>query len=214
MSEKVTLQAQERERTGKGGSRTSRREGKIPAVIYGTNLKNPISIEISSYDFGLLCNQHPISRTIVEIEVGGKTYKTLPKALQKHPVTDKVEHIDFLAVKDNDKVKVRIPTKFSNRSTCPGVKMGGKVNVAHHYVDMICPVTDIIQIIDVDMGELNLGQSITLSSLDLNPKCVPVKKYDLTLVAISGRGGKTAANDEDEDNAGSNEGSENDSEAA
>jgi large subunit ribosomal protein L25 len=166
MSDALTLPAETRERAGKGASRALRREGRVPAVIYGgKEAPTPIHVEerllIKQLDTGHFMN------SIVEIELDGKTVRTLPKDVAFHPVTDRPNHVDFLRLAKGAKVDVAVPVLFVNEEASPGLKKGGVLNVVRHELELVCDANKIPNEIEIDVTGLEVGDSIHISHVKL-----------------------------------------------
>ncbi|MEC9066413.1 MAG: 50S ribosomal protein L25/general stress protein Ctc [Pseudomonadota bacterium] len=166
MSDALTLPAETRDRAGKGASRALRREGRVPAVIYGgKEAPTPIHVEerllIKQLDTGHFMN------SIVEIELDGKTVRTLPKDVAFHPVTDRPNHVDFLRLAKGAKVDVAVPVLFVNEEASPGLKKGGVLNVVRHELELVCDANKIPNEIEIDVTGLEVGDSIHISHVKL-----------------------------------------------
>ncbi|MGV2496276.1 50S ribosomal protein L25/general stress protein Ctc [Pelagerythrobacter aerophilus] len=166
MSDALTLPAETRDRAGKGASRALRREGRVPAVIYGgKEAPTPIHVEerllVKQLGTGHFMN------SIVEIEFGGKTLRTLPKDVALHPVTDRPIHVDFLRLAKGAKVDVAVPVLFVNEEASPGLKKGGVLNVVRHELELVCDADKIPSEIEIDVTGLEVGDSIHISHVNL-----------------------------------------------
>jgi len=128
MSEQLTLSAEARDRAGKGASRALRREGRVPAVIYGMN-EEPLSIHVEEKLLNKQLGTGHFFNSVIMVEVGGKTVRTLAKDVAFHPVTDRPLHADFLRVSEHATVTVAVPVRFENEDASPGLKKGGVLNV-------------------------------------------------------------------------------------
>ena len=120
MSEQLTLPAEARERAGKGASRAMRREGRVPAVIYG-NKEDPVAIHLEEKALVKILNTGHFMNSVVMIDVGGATTRTLPKDVQFHPVTDRPLHVDFLRISEHSKVHVNVPIRFTDEEQSRGI---------------------------------------------------------------------------------------------
>lgn len=166
MSDALTLPAEARERAGKGASRALRREGRVPAVIYGGN-EEPTMIHVEAKELSRQLNTGHFMNSIVNIEIGGKTIRTLPKDVAVHPVSDRPEHADFLRLAKGAKVEVNVPVVFANEEKSPGLKKGGVLNVVRHELDLICEADKIPAEIIIDVTGKEVGDSIHISELSL-----------------------------------------------
>ena len=166
MSDALTLPAETRDRAGKGASRALRREGRVPAVIYGGKEEpTPIHVEerelVRQLDLGHFMN------SIIEIEIGGKKVRTLPKDVSLHPVTDRPEHVDFLRLSKGAKVDVSVPVVFVDEEASPGLKKGGVLNIVRHELELVCDADKIPSEIEIDVTGKEVGDSIHISEVAL-----------------------------------------------
>lgn len=184
MSDALTLPAEARERAGKGASRVLRREGRVPAVIYGGKEK-PLSIHVEEKELRRQLGTGHFMNSIVTIEVGGKSLRTLPKDVAFHPVTDRPLHVDFLRLGKDAKVEVLVPVVFTNEEASPGLKRGGVLNVVRHELDLICDPELIPSEIEIDVTGREVGDSIHISSVKL-PKgsASAITDRDYTIATI------------------------------
>ena len=166
MSEQLTLPAETRDRAGKGASRALRREGRVPAVVYGNN-QEPLSIHVEEKLLAKMLSTGHFMNSIVMIDAGGNAIRTLPKDVQFHPVTSRPAHVDFLRIAANAKVTVAVPVRFDNEEASPGIKRGGVLNVVRHDLELVCDATRIPDEIHIDLAGLEIGDSIHISAIKL-----------------------------------------------
>jgi large subunit ribosomal protein L25 len=166
MSEQLTLSAEARERAGKGASRHLRREGRVPAVIYGNN-EEPTSIHLEEKGLIKVLRTGHFMNSRVMIDVGGAQTLTLPKDVQFHPVTDRPLHVDFLRIGEHSMVTVNVPVRFVNEEASPGLKRGGVLNIVRHELELVMDASDIPDDIEVDLSGFDIGESIHISSVTL-----------------------------------------------
>jgi large subunit ribosomal protein L25 len=184
MSEALTLPAEARERAGKGASRALRREGRVPAVIYGGK-EDPISIHLEERQLVRQLGTGHFMNSIVMIEHGGKTIRTLPKDVAFHPVNDRPLHVDFLRLTKDAKIEVNVPVVFINEEASPGLKKGGVLNVVRHELELVCESDKIPGEIEIDVTGLEVGDSIHISSLTLPEGSVSgITDRDFTIATI------------------------------
>lgn len=189
MSDAVVLKAEARDRVGKGSSRAIRRQGNIPAVIYGDN-KDPIGIVLPSKDVTLMLHRGGFMTSILEIDVDGTKHKVLPKDYQLDPVKDFLMHVDFLRVSNKTIVTVNIPVHFENEDSCPGLKKGGVLNVVRHEVEVNCPASDIPEAFSIDLGTAEVGDTLNVSAIAMPNGVSPtITDRDFTIVTIQAPGG-------------------------
>ena len=166
MSDQLTISAEPRERAGKGASRALRREGRVPAVIYGGK-EEPTPIHVEAKELVRLLDTGHFMNSIVEIEVGGKKMKTLPKDVSLHPVTDRPVHADFFRLAKGAKVEVQVPVVFVNEAASPGLKKGGVLNIVRHELELVCDAEKIPSEIEIDVEGKEVGDSIHISEVTL-----------------------------------------------
>ncbi|MCZ8136720.1 MAG: 50S ribosomal protein L25/general stress protein Ctc [Porphyrobacter sp.] len=189
MSETLTLPAEARERAGKGASRALRRDGRTPCVIYGGK-EEPTLIHVEQKELVRQLGTGHFMNSIVNIEIGGKTVRTLPKDVAFHPVTDRPTHVDFLRMTGDSMVEVQVPVVFVNEAASPGLKKGGVLNIVRHELELLCPNADIPDEIQIDVTGKEIGDAIHISEVTL-PKGVKSVITDrdftiATLIAPSG----------------------------
>ncbi len=188
------LKAETRERVGKGSSRELRRNGLIPAVIYGDK-KAPLSIALSTKEVTQRIHAGGFMTTVATIDVNGEKISVLPKDYQLDPVRDFTLHVDFLRVSADSRVTVQVPVHFVNDEKAPGIKQGGMLNIVRHEVELHCPANDIPEFLTVDLAGLKIGDSIHISQISLPKGTSPViADRDFTVATIVG----TAAAKEEE----------------
>ncbi|HEU4820062.1 MAG TPA: 50S ribosomal protein L25/general stress protein Ctc [Qipengyuania sp.] len=166
MSDALTLPAEARERAGKGASRHLRREGRVPAVIYGGK-EEPQLIHVEAKELVRLLGTGHFMNSIVNLKVGGKNVRTLPKDVALNPVTDRPEHVDFFRLAKNAKVEVQVPVVFINEELAPGLKKGGVLNVVRHELELVCESEKIPSEIEIDVTGKDVGDSIHISDVTL-----------------------------------------------
>ncbi len=131
------LKASVRERVGKGTARELRRQGLIPAVIYGDK-KSPLSVAISAKEAGLAIRAGGFLSHVIQVEVDGESHKVLPRDYQLDPVRDFVLHVDFLRIGAGSRITIEVPVEFANQEESVGLKRGGVLNVVRHTIEVIC----------------------------------------------------------------------------
>jgi len=166
MSDTLTLPAETRDRAGKGASRALRREGRVPAVVYGGK-EEPLAIHVEAKELVRQLGTGHFMNSVVDIVVGGKSVRTLPKDVAFHPVSDRPLHVDFLRVTKDSKVHVNVPVLFINEEDSPGLKKGGVLNVVRHDLDLVCASDSIPNDVQIDVTGLEIGDSIHISHVKL-----------------------------------------------
>ncbi|MGO6671081.1 50S ribosomal protein L25/general stress protein Ctc [Rhizobium leguminosarum] len=195
--ETYELKAEARERVGKGSARELRRNGLIPAVIYGDK-QAPIAIALNTNEVTKRIHAGGFMTTVATIDVDGKKHKVLPKDYQLDPVRDFTMHVDFLRVSGNTQVTVEIPVHFINEEKSPGLKVGGVLNIVRHEVEVHCPADAIPEFFNIDLSGKKIGDSIHIAEVTLPKGVTPVIDRDFTIATIIAPAGgidETAAED-------------------
>lgn len=183
MSESYELKAEARERVGKGSSRELRRNGFIPAVIYGDK-QAPISIVLNTNEVTKRIHAGGFMTTVATIDLDGKKITVLPKDYQLDPVRDFTMHVDFLRVSGNTEVTVDVPVHFVNEDKS-AIKQGGVLNIVRHTVEFHCPANAIPEFITVDLNGAKIGDSIHISAVKLPKGVRPViTDRDFTIATV------------------------------
>jgi large subunit ribosomal protein L25 len=186
MSEAYELKAEARERVGKGSAREIRRNGKVPAVIYGDK-QAPISITLDYKTLYYKIHGGGFKTTIANILLDGKSIQVLPKDFQLDPVSDKPVHVDFLRVSAKSVVNVHVPIHFLNEEASPGIKRGGVLNIVRHDIELHVPANSIPEAIEIDLTGLQIGDAIHISAVTLPEGATPViQDRDFTIATIVG----------------------------
>jgi large subunit ribosomal protein L25 len=166
MSDQLTLAAETRDRTGKGASRSLRREGRVPAVIYGNN-EDPTPVHVEEKALNKLLATGHFMNSVIMVDVAGAASRTLPKDVAFDPVTDRPVHVDFLRISEHAKVHVEVPVNFTNEAKAPGIKRGGVLNVVRHELELVVDAANIPDEIEISLEGLEVGDSIHISNVKL-----------------------------------------------
>ncbi|MBU3076731.1 50S ribosomal protein L25/general stress protein Ctc [Sphingomonas quercus] len=184
MSDQLTLSAEARDRAGKGASRHLRREGRIPAVIYGAG-QEPQGIHVEERLLARQLGTGHFMNSVVMIELDGQQIRTLPKDVQFHPVTDRPLHADFLRIGEHTKVHVNVPVRFDDEEGSPGIKRGGVLNIVKHEIELIVDAAEIPDEIIVKLTGLEVGESVHISAVTLPRGATPaIDDRDFTIATI------------------------------
>ena len=184
MSEQLTLPAEARDRAGKGASRALRREGRVPAVVYGDK-QEPLSVHVEEKLLAKMLSTGHFMNSVVMVEVDGKPNRTLPKDVQFHPVSSRPVHVDFLRIGEHAQVHVNVPLRFVNEEASPGLKRGGVLNAVMHDLELVCDAAEIPDEIVIDLTGLEIGDTIHLSAVKLPGKAKSAKDDpELTVATI------------------------------
>ena len=196
MSDQMTLAAETRDRVGKGASRALRRDGRVPAVIYGQN-QEPTSIHLEAKALAKALSTGHFMNSVIMIEgVGGQAVRTLPKDVAFHPVTDRPVHVDFLRIGEHTAVTVAVPVVFTDEDACDGIKAGGVLNVTRHEVELVVDASDIPAEIAISLAGRQVGDSIHISDVTLPGGATPaIADRDFAIATIVPPTVPTAADD-------------------
>ena len=184
MSEQLTLPAEARDRAGKGASRALRREGRVPAVVYGEK-QQPLSIHVEEKLLAKMLSTGHFMNSVIMVDVAGEAHRTLPKAVDFHPVSSRPVHVDFLRIGEHTKVTVGVPVRFDNEEESPGLKRGGVLNVVSHELELVCDAANIPNEIHIPLDGLDIGDSVHISQVKLPEGVEPANKdEDFTVATI------------------------------
>jgi len=201
MATSYELKASARERVGKGSARALRREGLLPAVIYGDK-KPPLSIAVPIKETTLTLHKGGFMTHIGTINVDGKKHQVIAKDYQLHPVRDDVMHVDFLRVGKDTTLTVEIPVHFLNEEICPGIKKGAVLNIVRHAVEVTVPADEIPEAFEIDLSKAQPGDTLNISDVKLPENVHPtITDRDFTIATIAAPAGmksEDAAEGEDE----------------
>ena len=215
MSEQMTLAAETREQVGKGASRLLRREGRVPAVIYG-NKQEPLSIHVEEKALMRLLNTGHFMNSVVMVGAGGQQVRTLPKDVTFDVVTERPVHVDFLRIGAHSTVTVAVPVVFTDEDDAPGIKRdGGVLNVTRHEIEVVCDAAEIPGEITISLAGLEVGASIHISDVKLPNGVEPsIADRDFAIATIVPPTVPTAADEELEAAVAEAQSSEAEAEAA
>ncbi|WP_273791234.1 MULTISPECIES: 50S ribosomal protein L25/general stress protein Ctc [unclassified Bartonella] len=205
MSKSYTLKAEKRERVGKGSSRELRRNGLIPAVIYGEK-QPPLAITVPYKEIFYKIHAGGFRTTIATIILDKQKIMVLPKDYQLDPVRDFPLHVDFLRISAKSVVEVNIPVHFLNEDTAPGLKKGGVLNIVRHEIECTAPASAIPEAIEIDLSSYSIGDSIHISAVQLPKDVTPIiQDRDFTIATIAAPAGmdvsdETSEQENDEEN--------------
>lgn len=193
----VEIEATARPRAGKGAARAVRREGRVPAVIYGDK-KEPQTIALDANVMKKLYLAGGFLSTVFQVKVDGAANRVLPRDVQLDPVSDAIMHVDFLRIARGSSVTVEVAVRFINEEESPGLKRGGALNVVRHEVELECPADAIPEELIADLTGLDISDSVHISSIKLPPNVVPtITDRDFTIATITGQMAEEAKPDED-----------------
>jgi large subunit ribosomal protein L25 len=185
MAETKTLAATVRSGTGKGAARSTRREGRTPAVLYGGG-EAPTPLSLDSRAVSHLIFAGHFLTTIFELDIDGKKERAIPRDYQLDVVKDFPLHVDFLRLKPGQRVRLEVPVHFINHEAAPGLKRGGSLNIVYHAVELWVPADDIPEAITADLAGLDFNDSLHISAIPLPKGAKPTNPdKNFTVASIS-----------------------------
>ena len=185
MAELVEIKAQARARVGKGTARGARRQGQVPAVIYGEK-QSPVSVNLPYAELWKVYQTGHFFQNLLNIDLDGKKTRVIPRDVQVDPVMDTLVHVDFFRVSKGAEIRVAIPVEFMNQDKSPGIKRGGVLNIVRHEVELYVSAEDIPDKIVVNLDGLEIGASVHVSHVKLPAGTRPVIRRDFTIATIAG----------------------------
>ena len=198
MSDMLTLAAETRDRVGKGASRALRRDGRVPAVIYGQN-QDPTAIHLEAKALVKALSTGHFMTSVVMID----GVRTLPKDVAFHPVTDRPLHVDFLRIGEHTTVTVAVPVVFTDEELSPGIAKGnGVLNIVAHELELTCDAAEIPEAVTISLKGAEIGQSFHIADVDLPAGTKAAGDDTLTIATIVPPTVPTAADDAADAEAG------------
>jgi large subunit ribosomal protein L25 len=164
MTKQATLKVETRDGRGKGAARQLRRAGSIPGNLYGRELE-PISVQADTREFAALVSAISVENTIIELSIDGDApRRVLIREIQRHPVRPDFLHVDFYEIRAGEKLKVNVPLHLIG--TPIGVRNGGTLQQVRHELEIECLPSEIPPSFEVDISELEIGDSLHISDVD------------------------------------------------
>ncbi len=185
MADTSQLSAEPRAGTGRGAARAARRQGRVPAGVYGGGGLSQ-AISLNTREFGVALGRQGFFATLFELDVGGEKQRVLCREVQFHPVKDNPMHADFLRVSATTRINVDVPVRFINEEECPGLKEGGVLNVVRHVIELSCRADSIPPVILIDLTGREMGTSIHISEVSLPDGVQPtIGDRDFTIATVA-----------------------------
>ncbi|MDP3658409.1 50S ribosomal protein L25/general stress protein Ctc [Phenylobacterium sp.] len=181
----MVLNVEVRERTGTGGARDARREGKVPGVLYG-GTQAPVAIAVRANEFRKALYTGKLLGHLVTLKHGSETQPVIAKAIQVHPVTDEPIHFDLYRVDAHQQIKISVPVHFTNHEASPGIKRGGTLNIVAHEIELLCPADQIPEELSYDLEGLDIGDAIRVSAFALPAGVVATADQEFVVAIIAG----------------------------
>lgn len=187
MAEANLISASARTKGGKGSARAVRREGKIPAIIYGGDTAETSMVALDTNTITKLIHKGRFLATVFEIDVDGTKTRAIPRDVQLDPILDSPLHVDFQRIGGDNRVRVRVPMHYTNEALSPGLKRGGVLNIVRREVEVWAPSDKIPEFFETSLEGLEIGRSIHISSVTLPEGVEPViRDRDFTVATIAG----------------------------
>ncbi|KIC15321.1 MULTISPECIES: 50S ribosomal protein L25/general stress protein Ctc [unclassified Leisingera] len=191
------LVAQERAGTGKGAARAARRAGMVPGVVYGGDV-DPVAIQIPFNELLKKLKAGQFKSTLWNLKVEGHDdVRVICRDVQRDVVKDLPTHLDLMRLRRTSKINLFIPVEFINEDQAPGIKKGGMLNVTRPEVELVVTAGDIPEKLVVDMAGLNIGDVVTISSIELPSGAKPTIDRDFVIANIASPGGLSSSDDEE-----------------
>ncbi len=179
------LEASQRAKTSKGRNNILRKEGMVPAVLYGGEEKNEL-ISISKKHLKILLDQENFLSNVLKIKIKDKEIKVLPRDVAFDVVTDEPIHVDFLRMVSGRKIVLEIPVRFINNDQSPGLKRGGVLNIVRRKVELKCPSEKIPENLVIDLDGVDIGESFKISSINLDSDVTPtIQGRDFVIATLA-----------------------------
>jgi large subunit ribosomal protein L25 len=197
MAQLLEIKASARPQGGKGAARAVRREGRVPAVVYGGDVKTPESVSLDYYDLLRLIVRGRFLTSVLSIDIGGKTIRAIPRAVQLDPINEKPIHVDFQRIGVDNRVRVGVPMRFTNEALSPGLKRGGVLNIVRREVEVWAPADAIPEYFEANLEGLEIGRSVHISAVKLPDGVKPtITDRDFTIATIAGAASMKPEGDE------------------
>jgi large subunit ribosomal protein L25 len=162
----IVLNVEIRDRTGKGGARSFRREDKVPGVLYG-GPRGPVSLAVRSAEFRKALYTGKLLGHLVTLKYGDETQPVIAKDVQFHPVTDEPIHFDLYRVEAHQRIRIAVPVHFRHQDASPGIKRGGALNIVRHDIEVWAPADQIPEELVADLTGLEIGEAVRISGIQL-----------------------------------------------
>jgi len=180
-----SLEANIRNNSTKGQLNTVRKNGDVPAIIYGGKDQNQ-KVSISKKLLKVLIEKENFLSSIITLSIEGKTQHVLPREVKYHILSDEPTHVDFLRVLPGVNIKIEVPVNFINHEKSPGLKRGGVLNIVRRKVELKCPSEKIPENLIIDLDGVDIGESFKISSIKLDPEVSPtIQGRDFVIATLA-----------------------------
>ena len=180
-----SLEANIRDNSTKGQLNAIRKNGNVPAIVYGGKDKNQ-KISVSKKLLKLLIEKDNFLSNIITLKIDGKSQDVLPREIKHDILSDEPTHVDFLRVLPGVKIKIEVPVNFINHEKSPGLKRGGVLNIVRRKVELKCPSEKIPESLTLDLDGIDIGESFKISSVKLEPEVIPtIQGRDFVIATLA-----------------------------
>lgn len=185
MREIGNIAAEGRGRLGKGGARTLRRAGRVPAIVYGGE-EAPMPVSLNLREITREVQKPGFFTRLFDLKLDGESIRVLPRDVQFDPVTDSPEHVDFQRYVAGQKVHIGVPVHFTSEDKSPGIKRGGVLNIVRHEIELIGEIEKIPERIVISVEGLEIGDSVHMSTVALPAGVGPaIADRDFTIATVA-----------------------------
>ena len=189
----IELNVEVRERTGTGGARAARREGKVPGVLYG-GPRGPVAVAANENAFKKALYTGKLLGHLITLRYGAETQPVIARDIQFDPVSDRPVHFDLFRVDETQPVKIAIAVRFTGQEECPGLKRGGTLNIARHEVEVWATADHIPEELVADISQLDIGDAVRISSITMPQGVEPaIAGRDFVIATVAGTSAQAAA---------------------
>ena len=180
-----SLEANIRDNLTKGQLNAIRKNGDVPAIVYGGKDGNQ-KISVSKKLLKLLIEKDNFLSNIITLKIDGKSQDVLPREIKHDILSDEPTHVDFLRVLPGVKIKIEVPVNFINHEKSPGLKRGGVLNIVRRKVELKCPSEKIPESLTLDLEGIDIGESFKISSVKLEPEVIPtIQGRDFVIATLA-----------------------------
>jgi len=185
MAEMQEISAELRAGTGTGAARETRRQARVPGVLYGGG-EGPQSISVDRRELDRALSRAGFLNTVYRLNIDGKAVRVLPRDVQLHVVSDAPLHVDFLRLASGARVTVQVPVHFIDQDKSRGLSLGGVLNIVRHEIELSCPADAIPEFLEVDLEGREIGDSIHISAVKLPEGTRPtITDRDFTVATVA-----------------------------